>query len=487
MFNFQKADTPGVFAGPGGAVLAMSGMKWLLGHSPKEKEEKDENDGKYTSTQSSKPVQERLRGLTVPGSSDNTSENEGETGRERRRVGSRSNEIESNPEEDTPTQQRSRDGGRDTIQENSSDEEMAINENHIEPEANIDEREEDNTEEELPAYFGDYSDEQTMKYLEDKAYEESMNNSLSRRYSKLYDRLNLRHVDEAQRHEMLNEFRKKEAERLRKEVTTFGVGKKAIKGYAGKVGAKVGGATAGFGRGMAGVGRNYIDKQNERFTRASKNGIKRMAGIAAGATFGMAGMAAGIASGNPSQVLQNTSIGAAAGYKFGSGVGGAGANTISESKEAFERGRLGEEEYAKRKAKEYQLQVADDEKIIKLIQQKMKKSRREARDLSREMVPKYMDAKVTDIDEMIKLEKFRTSKQYKDNKGETRYLEHGEVAQLEKLRKMYNMRPEDKDNKKESITKNMMKNMKIDGTNISKETAESWQKMAREYMNYKEN
>ena len=34
MFNFSKASTPGVFAGPAGAALAMSGIRWLMGRGP---------------------------------------------------------------------------------------------------------------------------------------------------------------------------------------------------------------------------------------------------------------------------------------------------------------------------------------------------------------------------------------------------------------------------------------------------------------------
>ena len=35
MFNFSKASTPGIFAGPAGAAMAMTGMRWLMGHGPK--------------------------------------------------------------------------------------------------------------------------------------------------------------------------------------------------------------------------------------------------------------------------------------------------------------------------------------------------------------------------------------------------------------------------------------------------------------------
>ena len=35
MFNFSKASTPGIFAGPAGAAMTMTGMRWLMGHGPK--------------------------------------------------------------------------------------------------------------------------------------------------------------------------------------------------------------------------------------------------------------------------------------------------------------------------------------------------------------------------------------------------------------------------------------------------------------------
>ena len=34
MFNFSKASTPGVFSGPAGAAMVMSGMRWLMGNGP---------------------------------------------------------------------------------------------------------------------------------------------------------------------------------------------------------------------------------------------------------------------------------------------------------------------------------------------------------------------------------------------------------------------------------------------------------------------
>lgn len=47
MFNFSKASTPGVFAGPAGAAMTMTGMRWLFGHGPRGK-----GDGKQGSSSS---------------------------------------------------------------------------------------------------------------------------------------------------------------------------------------------------------------------------------------------------------------------------------------------------------------------------------------------------------------------------------------------------------------------------------------------------
>ena len=35
MFNFSKASTPGILAGPAGAALTMTGIRWLFGHGPR--------------------------------------------------------------------------------------------------------------------------------------------------------------------------------------------------------------------------------------------------------------------------------------------------------------------------------------------------------------------------------------------------------------------------------------------------------------------
>ena len=488
MFNFQKSDTPGVFSGARGATLAMSGMKWLLGRGPRDNDREDSSKNEYTSKQGNATVQDRLKEFEVPDDSKDKVKELKEKNEDK--TENKDKGIDKNYDTSQKEEGQEQANEKKTEEIIDGDDDSRDEKESKQQETKEDKDDEKSAEEDLPDSIEDYSDEQIEKYINDKASEARFSTQ-DNRYLKAKAQLNQLEKERTNwgddsafngRRHLLNDFRHEEAERIAKENR-----KQKIKGYANKAKEKVGKGASGFARGMAGVGRNYLDKQSERFKRAKKDGLKRIGGVAAGATFGLAGMAAGIASGNPSQVLQNTTIGAAAGYKFGSNAAGSGANTLSDSKEAFERGRLGEEEYARRQAKKYQLEVANDEKTISKIQQKMKLSRREAKEKAREMVPKYMDAKVNDIEEMIKLEKFRTNKLYADKAGNMRHLKHEEVAQLEKLKKMYNMKLEDKEDKQNSITKNMMKDMKINGVNISESTAESWQKMTRDYMNFTEN
>ena len=77
MFNFQKASTPGVFAGPAGAALTMTGMRWLMGHGPRGKgnpgklgsdngESSKNNNAGYSTGTSKVKMRDLLNGTNNP-------------------------------------------------------------------------------------------------------------------------------------------------------------------------------------------------------------------------------------------------------------------------------------------------------------------------------------------------------------------------------------------------------------------------------------
>lgn len=73
MFNFSKASTPGAFAGPAGAALTISGMKWLMGHGQGDKKNKSESGESNNENSSVKGVNPtKIRGSLGGGSTDDS-------------------------------------------------------------------------------------------------------------------------------------------------------------------------------------------------------------------------------------------------------------------------------------------------------------------------------------------------------------------------------------------------------------------------------
>ena len=86
MFNFQKASTPGVFAGPAGAALTMTGMRWLMGHGPRGKgnpgklgsdngESSKNNNAGYSTGTSKVKMRDLLNGTNNPTQNNDGGEN----------------------------------------------------------------------------------------------------------------------------------------------------------------------------------------------------------------------------------------------------------------------------------------------------------------------------------------------------------------------------------------------------------------------------
>lgn len=563
MFNFQKAKTPGVFAGAGASLMTMSGVKFLTSLGPNGQKKRNPKDNEkeqhlYTSKQGSRRVEEGLNDFVL--GTEEYSEHPTNPNEEKARSHINGDEDDIDTEyiefldDDQQIQYRRHKGtytkpqgieeipegedidfidddesftyysGKDFEDEadnitfensgedsdydednktyrnadeviDEEDDETDIfaiggsvideeNEDEIEYED-----EEDADEEEIKLIdIMDYSDDETIEYIKEKAEDESLRGIQDGEYTTLYNYLMLLDPDGKERKELLKLFREEESTKWK--LKTKGERKRKIKNLGVKVknGAifgvsKVAGGAAGITKGIAGVEQSFYDKQNERFTRSTKNGVKTLTGIATAATAGMIGMAAGIASGNPSQVLQNTTIAGAGGYKLGKGIGSTVESSLKDSREAYSRAKLGEEKYAEKKAKEYQRQIAENPATIRLIQRNMHVSRREAINLAKQMVPEYMDVKVTDVKEMIKLEKFRTNNEniFKDRKGHHRSLLRSEVAQLPRMQKIYGIKAEDEEDKKEAIKNSMMEGMKI-----NEKTAIRFQELTREYVAFDE-
>ena len=139
---------------------------------------------------------------------------------------------------------------------------------------------------------------------------------------------------------------------------------------------------------------------------------KTLGGAIGAAAFGTLGIAAGVASGDMKSVMTDGVAGVAGGYKLGSGTVTAASNALNVEGvgDAFERSTLGEDKYKKLMAYRNQMKKAREEETINKIQLKQKVSRQEAKRLSEEYAQFYMEQGINDVDDWILLEKMTKQK-----------------------------------------------------------------------------
>lgn len=131
-------------------------------------------------------------------------------------------------------------------------------------------------------------------------------------------------------------------------------------------------------QGLANMGHRYISNKRNKILKDAREGrtLKALGrgavGAFGGATLGTLGLAAGIASGDPSKAFQNAAIGAAGGYKLGSGVAGYVAGDIDAEglMEAYGRGAMGSKEYDEREARRYAEEYSSRSDVVREVMEK---------------------------------------------------------------------------------------------------------------------
>ncbi len=114
--------------------------------------------------------------------------------------------------------------------------------------------------------------------------------------------------------------------------------------------------------------RNKI-LQDAREGKSLKAIGRGAAGAFGAATLGSLGLAAGVASGDPSKAFQNAAIGAAGGFKLASGMGSSIAEKIDLDgmADAYGRGAMGSENYDRREANKYAAEYARNSDIVRQV------------------------------------------------------------------------------------------------------------------------
>ncbi len=154
---------------------------------------------------------------------------------------------------------------------------------------------------------------------------------------------------------------------------------------------------AGVGAYARGLGKKMTRRVNKaRPIRALARGV---AGAYGATALGMAGLAIGAASGDPSKAFQYGTAGLAGGYSVGKGLAGKGMDALSvnssEIKEAMEMTWAGDE-YGKRKVEQRKEELVRDEGSISYLMQTMGVSRSEAKEILRTTGGECIDNNISD-------------------------------------------------------------------------------------------
>lgn len=351
MFNFSKANTPGVFAGPAGAALTMAGMRWLFGHGPRGGKNDQSSGGtaKGGAGQGNSGIISSGKGLDltkVLGAGDNS----GSSANNRNQTDKSfmSEIIDSIPEGLTPEQEA------DFLRSNGlTDVDIA----KLHEDTSLDN----------PTYF---NDETEQFFTDGMDYTDEENAEILRNLG--YDDVSIND-------------------------------KKKIGGFW-----HAARETAGaFGSGLTNkLVRNLEDAKPIR-------ALGRLtAGTLGAATFGTVGLASGIAAGDLRSAVQNTVAAGAGGYKLGSGAFDFASNalTVEGLDEVAERAYYGDDKYREVIAKRNQMKKAHQEETIRAIQEKLNVSRGEAQKKAEEYAQKYMEHKITDVNDWLAAEKMQQQK-----------------------------------------------------------------------------
>ena len=141
-----------------------------------------------------------------------------------------------------------------------------------------------------------------------------------------------------------------------------------------------------MGAGIGGVSRAYGQKTYKRMKKAKpiRALARGLAGVSGGLLLGMAGLALGIASGDPSKAFQYTTAGATGGFGVGKGLAGMGANALSVSgsdiKDEMDLAYYGAD-YKDAKLRQEQKALVYDEDAIKFIRRTCGVSRKDAKNI----------------------------------------------------------------------------------------------------------
>ena len=400
MFNFSKASTPGAFAGPAGAALAMSGMRWLFGHGPRGPQGgrgngaagklgggNSEDSGIISSGDDDKKIKvsKQLEGLmgNVPGG------NSKESGTTRGGTNSSTNSTKNKSLLDDMRESEEQESLIPTEEQQSMWDNDIRFQDFNDPDSGK----------------SQYSADEYEQILRDSGYSEEQIADEMAGYpgyggSQQPDELDPDNIRTTEIGDNPEDEQNVDVDDVVEDDEDSEESKTKY----------------GWGAALADSFDIYKDGMKNKIVNGITSitpdkigaaGAKLAGGVIGAAAFGTIGVAAGVASGDGSKAAQYGAAAIAGGAKLGAGAGGSIYDklTVDGVAESFEKARLGPDQYRAKKARENQMKKARDEATIKYIQEKEGISRATAKEKAKDYAEAYMEQGIDDPKDWVNIEK----------------------------------------------------------------------------------
>lgn len=364
-FGFEKAQTPGLLAGPAGAALMMNGVNRLLGKGPKgQGKHSSGNDGKSGTVDDGKP----------PRIDSNFDKDEEIFGNKNSRILD-DGLVRTNTNGDESVK-RDNEGNNNTEINNTGMNNTGINNTGMNNNTGL--------------LYDDFNNTGSMPKINNNQYENgySSYNKSEKQNRKINTgtRRNIKAPRETRR--------------------------KKIKNAVGRAKNNVGSFTKYYGRGVLRQAKNGMKN-----VHPLKSATRLVAGAAGAAAVGATGLAIGITSGDLSKAGQYTAAAAMGGYRLSTGVKDKmdssltpdGANDIIK-RVAFEN----DDEYKRMQQQKYIKDYQKNEKNRFELERRYGKHK--ADEIMDKEVPTFLNNGITDIDDITTVLEMRDTKQIKDIK-----------------------------------------------------------------------
>ena len=249
-------------------------------------------------------------------------------------------------------------------------------------------------------------------------------------------------------------------------------------------------AGTGIGSYARGLGNKMYKRiQRGRPIRALARGAL---GVAGATTFGMAALALGIASGDPSKAFQYTTAGIAGGYATGKGVAGKTIDALSvdtkKVKQEVEMEYYGED-YKKIKLQEQKLEMQQNEENINYLKETLGVSRKEAKHVLETTGGECFDSGIRTVDDIAAVEQMtrdsieeEVDNWIEENADELDVLEQEDkIKKIEEVRQQFRNQIEE-DERKRAIAMKKFSDRTPDLTKAGAKKIESYRQRFRNEM-----